>query len=125
LKKPSGYHRTVHFFKWQHEAKSMAKNKYDGIVEAVRLDESGQLISARMYEKKGFVFSDHFIIDRNHLLKRLKDGQQILVGKRLYKMGSEFETGQALNFVSQGSDEYIALGENRSGADNFAGIPHF
>ena len=103
----------------------MAKNKYDGIVEAVRLDESGKLISARMFEKRGSVFSDHFIIDRNRLLQRLKDGQQILVGKRIYKMGSEFETGQAINLVSQGANDYIALGDNRSGADNLAGIPHF
>jgi hypothetical protein len=103
----------------------MAKNKFDGIVEAVRLDENGKLISARMFEKRGAVFSDHFIIDRHHLLSRLKDGQQILVGKRLYKMGSEFEAGQTLNRVSQGADEFIQLGGNQSGADNLAGIPHF
>jgi hypothetical protein len=103
----------------------MAKNKFDGIVEAVRLDENGKLISARMYEKKGFVFSDHFIVDRDHLLKRLKEGQQILTGKRLYKLGSEFETGEAINLVSQGGDDYIALGGQNTSKDSLEGIPHF
>jgi hypothetical protein len=105
--------------------KSMANNEYDGIVEAVRLDENGKLIIARMYERKGFVYSDHFLIDRNHLIDRLKNGQRLLVGKRLYKMGSAFETGEALQINSQNGEELIAVGKSASIGDSLTGLPHF
>ena len=103
----------------------MAKNKYDGIVEAVRLDKNGKLIIARMYERKGFVNSDHFLVDRKQLIDRLKDGQLLLVGKRIYKMGSEFETGDALQIIPQNGIDSIVVGNDASSGDNLKGLPHF
>lgn len=103
----------------------MAKNEYDGIVETVRLDENGKLILARMYERTGFVFTDHFLIDRNQLVEKLKNGQNLLVGKRKYKKGSEFETGDALQCISSNGEESIVVGKSTSSGDSFPGLPHF
>ncbi len=103
----------------------MAKQKYDGVVEAVRLDAGGQLIMARLYERRGVVTSDHILVKREDLIQRLKAGQVILSGKRVPYLGSSFETGEALSLVTQSGKESIVLGSGQSLQDDFKGLAQF
>ena len=103
----------------------MAKEKFDGIVEAIRLDENGQLKIARIYERRGAVVSDHFLVDRDTLISKLKQGQKFYSGKRIYKMGSDFETGHQLHVVSSNGQEAITVGEKDVQKDNLEGLPIF
>ncbi|PKO12590.1 MAG: hypothetical protein CVU39_23175 [Chloroflexi bacterium HGW-Chloroflexi-10] len=103
----------------------MVKTNFDGIVEAVRLDDNKQLLLARFYERRGPIVSDHLLINRIDLVQRLKDGQRILIGKRLNKMGSNFETGEALLLTKNNGLDYISTQTGTANQDQFKGVPVF
>lgn len=103
----------------------MAKKKIDAILEAVRLDEDGKVQLARIFERYGVVFSDHFLIDRDDLINRINSGQKILTGKRQYKMGSVFDTGEAVRVVSSKGKEVLAVGNGEAEKDHLQSVPRF
>ena len=103
----------------------MAKIKYDGIVEAVRLDEDGQVQTARIFERHGQIFTDRFLVDRDDLIKRIKSGQKFMTGKRLYKMGSTFHTGEDVHVVSSKGNEILVVGSGEAEKDAIQSIPRF
>ncbi len=103
----------------------MAKSKIDGIVEAVRLDEDGQVETARIFERHGQVFTDRFLVDREDLIERIKSGQKFMTGKRLYKMGSSFHTGEDVNVVSSKGNQVLVVGSGEPEKDAIHSIPRF
>lgn len=103
----------------------MAKKKFDAILAAVRVDENGQMQLARIFERHGVVFSDHFLVDRDDLINRINSGQKILTGKRLYKRGSVFETGEDVRVVSTNGKEVIAVGSGETEKDHLQSVPRF
>ena len=103
----------------------MAKKKFDAILEAVRLNEDGQVQLARIFERHGVVFSDHFLIDREDLIKRINGGQKFLTGKRQYKMGSSFDTGEDVRVVSSKGKDVLAVGSGDSDKDHLQTVPRF
>jgi D-arabinose 5-phosphate isomerase GutQ len=103
----------------------MAKNKYDAVLEAMRVDENGQLILARIFERKGVIFSDHFLVERDQLIQRLKSGQKILTGKRQYKMGSVFDTGEEVRVVSSNGKDILVVGSESGNQDHLNSVPRF
>ncbi|MDX9850909.1 MAG: hypothetical protein RBT01_10410 [Anaerolineaceae bacterium] len=103
----------------------MAKNKYDGILEAVRLSEDGQVQIARIFERRGPIFSDRFLVDRDDLIGRIKSGQKFLTGKRLYKMGSMFHTGEDIRVVSSKGNEVLVVGAGEAEKDTLHSVPRF
>ncbi len=103
----------------------MAKKKFDAILEAVRVDEDGQLQLAHIFERRGAVFSDHFLINRVDLIKRINSGQKILTGKRQYKMGSVFDTGDDVRVVSSKGKEVLAVGSGEAEKDYLQSVPKF
>ncbi len=103
----------------------MAKSKYDGILEAVRLSEDGQVQIARIFERRGPIFSDRFLVDRDDLIGRIKSGQKFLTGKRLYKMGSMFHTGDDIRVVSSKGNEVLVVGGGEAEKDTLQSVPRF
>jgi hypothetical protein len=103
----------------------MAKNKYDAVLEAMRVDEDGQLELARIYERKGVIFSDYFLVEREQLIQRLKSGQKILTGKRQHKMGSVFDTGEEVRVVSSNGKDILVVGSESSNQDQLNSVPRF
>ncbi len=103
----------------------MAKKKFDAVLEAVRLNEDGQVEIAKIFERRGIIFSDHFLVDRNELIKRIKDGQKIMTGKRQYKMGSVFDTDKEVRVVSTKGKDVLAVGNESSDRDSLQSIPRF
>ena len=103
----------------------MAKSKYDGIVEAVRLDDDGQVQTARIFERHGQIFTDRFLVDRDDLIKRIKSGQKFMTGKRQYKMGSMFDTGENVRVVSSKGNEVLVVGSGEAEKDAIQSIPRF
>jgi hypothetical protein len=103
----------------------MAKNKFDGILEAVRLDQDDQLVLAKIYEKRGVIWSDHFLVKRDELIKRLKNGQVFLIGTRQYKLGSSFVTTDAIQLTKNNGQEFIRLDQDNKDSDLLQGIPRF
>ena len=99
----------------------MARNKLDGVIEAVRYTPGGKIAVVRMYERHGVVWSDHILVDREELSRRLEQGRRLAVGERLLYRGSVFNTGTLVRRV-QGS----IVTEGQSGArDLLAGVQLF
>ena len=103
----------------------MAKIKYDAILEAVHLDADGQLKTARIFEKRGPIFTDHFLITRDELIKRIKDGEIFLTGKRQAYMGSVFDTGEKVRVVTSQGKEVVTVGSDDASKDQLQTVPHF
>ncbi|PKO05444.1 MAG: hypothetical protein CVU41_12495 [Chloroflexi bacterium HGW-Chloroflexi-3] len=103
----------------------MAKKKFDAILEAVRVDEDGQVQLARIFERYGVVFSDHLLIDRDDLINRINSGQKILTGKRQYKMGSVFDTGEYVRVVSSKGKDLLSVGSGDTNKDKLLSVPRF
>jgi hypothetical protein len=70
----------------------MAKERFDGLIEAVRYAPDGNIVLVRAYERRGATFSDHILIDRVHLVDRLKKGEKFVTGQRKEFWGSTFES---------------------------------
>ena len=55
----------------------MGRQKYDGVVEAVRYAPDGNLSIARVYERRGSTFSDYILLSRAELIRRIKSRANI------------------------------------------------
>ena len=84
----------------------MAK-KFDGVIEAVRY-KNGQIQVVRAYERRGAAFSDHVLLDRKTLLKRLQSGKRFVTGKRVEFMAGTFKVGKDVITVKQDGREWVA-----------------
>ena len=96
----------------------MAKNKFDGLIEAVRYGADGKIQLVRAYERRGSTFSDCILIDRENLVARLKKGEKFITGSRKEFMGSTFE----LEKYIQLKGDFITTG-NDSSRDQLESVP--
>ena len=88
----------------------MAK-KIDGVIEAVRY-KNGQIVTVRVYERRGATFSDRVLLERKTLVERLKKGQQYVTGSREEFRASTFKTGKTVLIVNQNGHELLATSVN-------------
>jgi hypothetical protein len=101
----------------------VARNKYDGVVEAVRYKADGQVDWVRAYERHGAVFADRVLIRRDSLVERLKSGKKFVVGKRIPYQANTFDVSLPLDLVGAGDQEYIRAGGSGAGEDHLEGVP--
>lgn len=99
----------------------MAIRKLDGIIEAVRYTADGNIALVRVYERRGAVWSDQVLLERNELTDRLKQGKRFAIGERKIHLGGVFETGR-LVYQAEGN----IITEGKTGArDILIGVPVF
>ena len=91
----------------------MAK-KFDGVIEAVHY-KNGQIVTVRVYERRGAAFSDRILIDRKDLLERIKSGKQFVVGARKEFLAGTFEESKPVQVVTRDGKELIVT---RAGAEH-------
>ena len=101
----------------------MAKQKIDGVVEAVRYAPDGQIEWVRAYEWRGVAFSDHVLIQRGDFIARLKAGKQFVVGKRVLYLGGKFQTSHPVQLVTRNGAEIIVAGTPNANGDRLEGVP--
>lgn len=101
----------------------MAKNKYDGVVEAVRYNPEGQVAWVRAYMRNGPIFSDHLLINRTDLVAFLKSGKKFVVGKRIPYMASTFEVPDPQKILSTDGKVILMSGEKQADRDFLQGVP--
>ena len=99
----------------------MAKEKIDGVVEAVHYTPDGQVDWVRVYERRGPTFSDRVLLDRSSLIKRLKDRKRFVIGQRKTLWASTFETTSSLQLVRKSGREIIVSGESSADRDSLPG----
>ena len=101
----------------------MAKPKYDGVIEAVRYDDQGQVIWVRGFLRRGPIWSDHIQLDRQELIEKLNSGMVLMTGERIPYLGSTFETSNKVKIVKVDQKEIIVTGDGGAKTDNLEGVP--
>jgi hypothetical protein len=101
----------------------MARTKVDGIVQAVRYGEDGQVLWVRAFLRRGPTWSDHVLIDRKSLVEKLKSGQQFVVGKRVELMAGTFETSSPVQLFIKNGQEFLVAGDPETEKDCLEGVP--
>jgi len=102
----------------------MARIRYDGVVEAVRYQPNGQIELVRVYEKRGFVFTDVLLLDRPALVEQLSKGRKFVTGQRKAYVANEFETGKSLRLAGK-AGAVITTKEQAGSQDFLANVPIF
>lgn len=100
----------------------MAKQKFDGVIEAVHYTRKGQIDFVRAYERRGATFSDRVLLDRKILLERLKARKRFVTGERRLLLASTFESGRDVNLVARGGGEFVSTRADAT-EDTLEGVP--
>jgi hypothetical protein len=103
----------------------MGRQKYDGVVEAVRFAPGGKLAIARVFERRGSTFSDHVLLSRDEMIRKLKAGQIFMVGKRLEYLGGTFEVSVPVKLAGNPGKEFLFTTKITNDCDDLQGIPLF
>lgn len=101
----------------------MAKDKFDGVIEAVHYTSEGQVAWVRAYERRGPTFSDCVLIDRSSLINRIKSRKRFVIGKRKVLWASTFDTSHPVRLVQKGGQELIIAGKISGDRDSLDGAP--
>jgi hypothetical protein len=100
----------------------MGRQKYDGVVEAVRYAPDGKLAIARVYERRGSTFSDCVLLSRDEMIRKLKDGQIFMVGKRLEHLGGTFEVTVPVKLAGNPGKEVLFTTKITNDCDDLQGV---
>ncbi|MDI6693574.1 MAG: hypothetical protein QME21_00885 [Anaerolineales bacterium] len=101
----------------------MAKPKFDGVVEAVHYNSDGKVKWVRAYVRRGAIFSDRVLIERQALIDQIKAGKNFVTGKRLPMMGGTFEVDKPVRIAQNNGKEVLTTGEPREDRDHLDGVP--
>ena len=101
----------------------MAKQKFDGVVEAVRYAPDGSVAWVRAYERRGPTYSDVVILSRQELIRRLQAGKKFFSGQRKEFHASDFVVSLPLRLLEQGGDCFLVVNENSVRQDHLDGVP--
>jgi len=97
--------------------------KFDGVIEAVHYHD-GQIVSARLFERRGATFSDRIIVPREDLIQRLQKGKTYVTGQRKEYLASTFETGAAVQAVARNGKVFLSTRPDAT-KDELEGVPVF
>ena len=101
----------------------MAKPKYDGVIQAVRYDDDGQVLWVRAFLRRGPAWSDYILLDRDELIEQLNSGKRIVIGKRVRYLGGTFETSSPVELVEKDGHEFLFSGDAQADRDCLQGVP--
>jgi hypothetical protein len=101
----------------------MSKINYDGVLETAHFTPDGQLDWVRVYVRRGAIFSDRILINRQAFIEQLKAGKRYRVGERILKMGGKFNVTQPVHLLQQDGNPVIVVGDARAAKDELTGVP--
>ncbi len=102
----------------------MARKNYDGVIEAVRYSDNGQIDLVRIYELRWLVYSDLILLSRAALMARLLQRKRFVTGHRKTNKGNVFETGKSVH-LSGASNAIITTKDQAGNQDFLANVPLF
>jgi len=101
----------------------MAKQKIDGVIEAVHYEPEGRIKWVRAFLRRGATYSDWLILDRQSLIEQLKAGKKFYAGKRIEYLASTFDLGDPVSLMTDNGGEVITLGKTVSNKDQLSPLP--
>lgn len=99
------------------------KKPYDGVVVAARYSPQGEIEWVRAFVRHGFVFSDRMDMDRETLLKNLREGKKFKTGERITYQGNDFKISDDIQLIESDSGSKIIAGEVSKNRDSLGNIP--
>ncbi|MHB0967810.1 MAG: hypothetical protein ACYC36_15275 [Bellilinea sp.] len=99
--------------------------KFDGVIEAVRRGTDGEINTARYYERRGPTWSDHLLINREDLVKRVKKGEKFIVGERQPYLGGTFSLISPVHLTGNGGKEKLVTANSPDGKVEIKEAPLF
>lgn len=100
----------------------MAK-RVDGIVDAVRFSNEGEIEFVRVYKRRGAVFSDRILLSRGELIDQLRKRKRYFTGTRKPLMGTTFAVGEAVKLSGKKEATRVIVGNAASESDSLPGVP--
>jgi hypothetical protein len=97
--------------------------KYDGIIQAVRYGEDGQILWVRAFLRRGSTWSDHVLIERHALIAQMKSGKHFVAGERIPLEASTFKNSAPMKLVQKDGSEILVAGEIEADRDCLEGVP--
>jgi hypothetical protein len=88
-----------------------ASRKLDIVLVAARYKEDGSLEFARGYERRGYVWSDLRIYDRDSLIKKVRAGAQVYTGNPVEVPGN-YEPDRRVRIEGQDGSAYLVTNGN-------------
>jgi hypothetical protein len=101
----------------------MAKQKFDGLVEAVHYAPDGQVVWVRAYLRRGPTFSDWVLVERQKLVEMLKGGKKFVLGARQEHLASTFTVTGDVRLAQNNGREVILVGNPSTVGDCLEGAP--
>ncbi len=101
----------------------MAKPKYDGVVDAVHYNPDGQIDWVRAYERRGVIFSDHKLIEREEFIQLINSGKNYVAGKRVPYLAGTFEVSQPVRVIDAAGEKKLVIGNQSVEHDCLEGVP--
>jgi hypothetical protein len=102
----------------------MAGKKYDGVIEAVRYAADGKIAMVRMYQRRWISFTDVVLVNRDDLVKQLKEGKVFVTGQRQEYVGNQFTIGKQVHLSGNGSP-VITTKDQAGSRDVLTNVPAF
>lgn len=101
----------------------MAKEKFDGVVEAVHFAPDGKVAWVRAYERRGSIYSDRILLDRKTLIERIRSGKRFYTGQRILLEAGTFEIFHPIRVIGQDGHSILVTGYSSAQKDTLDGVP--
>lgn len=101
----------------------MAKQKMDGVIEAVHYRPDGQVDWVRAYLRLGAAWSDRVILSRSDLIKEIKAGKMMMLGQRVEFMAGTFDITAQVKVAGRDGQEILSTTSTAPDRDQLEGAP--
>ncbi len=101
----------------------MAKQKFDGVVEAVHFAPDGNIAWVRAYERRGSTYSDRVLLDRKALVERIRGGKRFFTGQRTLLEAGTFEIIHPIRLIGTDGHGVLVTGYSSAQQDTLDGVP--
>jgi hypothetical protein len=111
------------FYPKKGEEFMIKKKPYDGVVVAAHYTPQGEIDWVRAFVRHGFVFSDRTDLDRETLVKFLREGKKFKTGERITYQGNDFKVRDDIQLIESNNDTKIVAGKESNSQDSLENIP--
>jgi hypothetical protein len=90
------------------------KQQFDGVIVGVRLLFSGKVDWARVFLRRGAIFSDRVILSRKELIEQIKNGKKFVIGERVVYQAGTFKISQSVSVTQKNGEDVLVSGDSES-----------
>ncbi len=96
--------------------------KFDGVVVAVHYKPDGEVDWVRTFLRRGVIFSDYIMLDRQTLIEHINSGKKYFTGERKKYYGANFDLGDPIKVVKKNGKEILIVRNKQVEQDDLAPV---